>query len=114
MVQLVLFGDTYDDAATAALADAERSGSVLVPPFDDPRTIAGQGTVVREILQQLGRPPDVLVVPTFAAAGVPDRWPVLVLKVAHDGVVLIEKVSVLPSASDAIGWNVADRQSVGR
>jgi len=63
MVQLVLFGDTYDDAATAALADADRSGSVLVPPFDDSRTIAGQGTVVREILQQLGRPPDVLVVP---------------------------------------------------
>ena len=63
MVQLVLFGDTYDDAAAAALADADRTGSVLVPPFDDPRTIAGQGTVVREIVQQLGRPPDVLVVP---------------------------------------------------
>ena len=63
MVQLVLFGDTYDDAATAALADADRSGSVQEPPFDESRTIAGQGTVVREILQQLGRPPDVLVVP---------------------------------------------------
>jgi len=62
-VHLVLFGDTFDDAAVAAQDDADRSGSVLVPPFDDLRTIAGQGTVVREILQQLGRPPDVLVVP---------------------------------------------------
>ena len=36
------------------------AGAVLVPPFDDRRTIAGQGTVVRELLQQLGRAPDVV------------------------------------------------------
>ncbi len=62
-VELVLTGDTFDDAAVAAAEHAERTGAVLVPPFDDPRTVAGQGTVIRELLQQLGRPPDVVIVP---------------------------------------------------
>ena len=39
------------------------AGPCWSPPFDDRRTIAGQGTVVRELLQQLGRAPDVIVVP---------------------------------------------------
>ena len=56
-------GDTFDDAAAAAAQHAAESGAVMVAPFDDVRTIAGQGTVVRELLQQLGRPPDAIVVP---------------------------------------------------
>jgi threonine dehydratase len=63
MIEIVLGGDTYDEAAAAASADATSAGATLVPAFDDPRTIAGQGTVVREIAAQLGSPPDVLVVP---------------------------------------------------
>ncbi len=62
-VELVLTGDTFDDAAVAAAEYAEQTGAVLVSPFDDARTIAGQGTVVRELLQQLGRAPDVMIVP---------------------------------------------------
>ena len=34
----------------AALADSERTGAVYVPPFDDVRTIAGQGTVAVELM----------------------------------------------------------------
>ena len=41
----------------------QRTGATVVPAFDDPYTIAGQGTVAIEILEQLGRVPDVLVVP---------------------------------------------------
>ena len=63
VVTVEVVGDTYDDAAAAALADAARTGSVLVPAFDDVRTIAGQGTVVREAVEQLGRAPDLVVVP---------------------------------------------------
>lgn len=62
-VDLVVTGDTYDEAAAAALAHAERTGAVIVPAFDDPRTIAGQGTLAREVVEQLGRAPDVLVLP---------------------------------------------------
>ncbi|MFI5732737.1 threonine ammonia-lyase IlvA [Kribbella sp. NPDC051587] len=62
-IQVIVTGDTYDDAAAAALADAEATGATMVPAFDDPRTVAGQGTVAVEIVQQLGQAPDVLVVP---------------------------------------------------
>ena len=63
VVEVLLVGDTYDDAAAAALADAAESGATLVPAFDSERTIAGQGTVVLEAVAQLGRVPDVVVLP---------------------------------------------------
>jgi threonine dehydratase len=62
-VEVIVTGDTYDDAAAAALAEAIQTGSTMVPAFDDPRTVAGQGTVAVELVDQLGRAPDVLVVP---------------------------------------------------
>jgi threonine dehydratase len=73
MVELVVDGDTYDEAADAAAAHAGRTGATVVPAFDDPRTIAGQGTVGVEIVAQLGRAPDLVVVPVGGgglAAGV--------------------------------------------
>jgi threonine dehydratase len=56
-VEVIVTGDTYDDAAAAALAEATQTGSTLVPAFDDPRTVAGQGTVAVELVDQLGRAP---------------------------------------------------------
>jgi threonine dehydratase len=63
LVEVVIGGDSYDDAAAAAAAHARESGATVVPAFDDPRTIAGQGTVVREAVEQLGRPPETVIVP---------------------------------------------------
>lgn len=62
-VELVVEGDVYDDAYRAARLAAERENLVMVPAFDDARTIAGQGTIAMEIVEQLGRAPDVLFVP---------------------------------------------------
>ncbi len=62
-VELIVRGDTYDEAAAHAAAAVAETGRTLVPAFDDPRTIAGQGTVAPEIVRQLGRAPDTLVVP---------------------------------------------------
>ena len=62
-IELIVGGKTYDLAAEAALADVERTGATLVPPYDDPRTMAGQGTIAVEILEQLDSEPDVVVVP---------------------------------------------------
>ncbi len=62
-VEIVVTGSTYDAAAAAAAQDAEGTGATLVPAFDHPMTIAGQGTVTREIVGVLGHAPDVLVVP---------------------------------------------------
>lgn len=62
-VELIGVGDTYDAAAAAAADDAARTGATMIPPFDDARTAAGQGTIAREILEQLGGDLDVLLVP---------------------------------------------------
>ena len=62
-VEIVVSGSTYDAAAAAATEDAAQTGATLVPAFDHPMTIAGQGTVTREIIGVLGHAPDVLVVP---------------------------------------------------
>jgi threonine dehydratase len=62
-IELIVGGSTYDLAAEAALADVARTGATLVPPYDDPRTMAGQGTIAVEILDQLDDEPDLVVVP---------------------------------------------------
>ena len=62
-VKLMVTGDTYDDSSRSAREAADQFGMVMVPAFDDPRTIAGQGTVAREIVDQLGEAPDVVIVP---------------------------------------------------
>lgn len=65
-VTVELVGDTYDDAAAAATEFAVRTGASMVPPFDHPHTIAGQGTAIREAflqLAELGVTPDLVVVP---------------------------------------------------
>lgn len=62
-IELIVSGASYDQAAEAARADAERTGATLVPPFDDPRTMAGQGTIAVELLDQLDTEPDLVVVP---------------------------------------------------
>ena len=62
-IELIVGGSTYDLAAEAALADVERTGATLVAPYDDLRTIAGQGTIAVELLAQLDGEPDLVVVP---------------------------------------------------
>jgi threonine dehydratase len=63
MVELVVSGDSYDDAAAAAAGFAAVSGATLVPAFDSPATVAGQATVAVEMLEQLPEPPDVVLLP---------------------------------------------------
>ncbi|MCL2735483.1 MAG: threonine ammonia-lyase IlvA [Propionibacteriaceae bacterium] len=63
-VRLVVAGKDYDEASQVASEAAAAQNRVLVPAFDHPDTVAGQGTVAREIVAQLGgQAPDVLIVP---------------------------------------------------
>ena len=63
MIEIIIGGNTYDEAAETAAADAIATGATIVPAFDDARTIAGQGTVIREAVEQLGAAPDIVVIP---------------------------------------------------
>jgi threonine dehydratase len=49
--QVVLHGETFDEAHAHALRLAAEQGLVFVHPFDDPEVIAGQGTVALEMLR---------------------------------------------------------------
>lgn len=61
--EIVLHGNTYDDARELAYELAEKEQLVFVHPYDDPYVIAGQGTIAREILAQTDRPIDAVFVP---------------------------------------------------
>ncbi|MBM3178299.1 MAG: threonine ammonia-lyase [Bacteroidetes bacterium] len=52
-VEIRLSGDTFDDCQEEALAFAASSGRAFIPPFDHPKIIEGQGTVGKEILEDL-------------------------------------------------------------
>lgn len=62
LVDVELVGESYDEAGVAAERFSERTDRVFVHPFNDMATIAGQGTIAREIVQQLGGCPDVVLV----------------------------------------------------
>ena len=62
-VEVCLVGDTYDEAAAAAQQHVAETGATFLPAFNDSAIIAGQGTVAREVVTQLGAAPDMLVVP---------------------------------------------------
>ncbi|GAB4524786.1 MAG: threonine ammonia-lyase, biosynthetic [Pleurocapsa sp.] len=49
---VVLHGDTYDDACAHAKQLCQDKGLTFIHPFDDPDVIAGQGTIGMEILRQ--------------------------------------------------------------
>ncbi len=54
-----LHGESVDEALTAALTEAARTGAEFIHPFDHPDVVAGQGTLGLEILEQV---PDVRTV----------------------------------------------------
>jgi threonine dehydratase len=49
--EVVLFGESFDQAHDKALALAAEEGLTFVHPFDDPLVIAGQGTIGLEMLR---------------------------------------------------------------
>ena len=51
--EVVVHGDSYEEAEIHALSLQEERGLTLVDPFDDPLVIAGQGTVGLELLEDL-------------------------------------------------------------
>jgi threonine dehydratase len=59
--EVVLGGETVDDAIRSAEAAAAATGARFVSPFDDPLVIAGQGTLGLELIEQVDEAATVLV-----------------------------------------------------
>ncbi len=62
-IDIVLTGDTFDAANSAAIEFAKKSGRTFIPPFDDPKVMEGQGTIGKEILNQTAEKLDYIFVP---------------------------------------------------
>lgn len=62
-IEIILTGDTFDAANSAAIKYAEETGKTFIPPFDDPKVMEGQGTIGRELLSQAPEKLDYIFVP---------------------------------------------------
>ncbi len=56
-VDVVLIGDTFDDAYQAAKEDCEKLNKTFIHPFNDEKVIEGQATVGLEIIDQVKEQP---------------------------------------------------------
>lgn len=61
-IEIVLIGDTFDECQQHAQTFAQENEMAFIPPFDHHKVIEGQGTVAREIADELPEM-DVVVVP---------------------------------------------------
>jgi threonine dehydratase len=105
--EVVLHGDTYDEAYAEARRLEEERGLTFIHPFDDPDVIAGQGTIAFEILRQCSTPPDAIYVAVGGggliagiAAYVKSLWPG------------VEVIGVEPVDADAMTRSLARGERV--
>jgi threonine dehydratase len=61
--EVILHGDAYDDAYARARELEKEQGLTFIHPFNDPAVIAGQGTIGRELLDQLEEEVEAVFVP---------------------------------------------------
>ena len=62
-VQIKLVGQTYDESTKAAKDYSKETGAVYIPAFDDEKVIAGQGTIGKEIFEELNGQVDYVLAP---------------------------------------------------
>lgn len=62
-IEIVLTGDTFDDAYNQSISYCEENKMCFIPPFDDIKVIEGQATVGLELLEQSSEPIDYIFLP---------------------------------------------------
>jgi threonine dehydratase len=54
-IEIALVGDTFDECQSVAMEFAARNNKVFIPPFDHVKVIEGQGTVAKEIFEEISQ-----------------------------------------------------------
>jgi len=109
--EIVFYDRRTESREEIAARLAGESGATVVPSFDDPAIVVGQGTAGLEIVEQLGRSPNRIVIPcgggglaSGMALAVPDAEVVIVEPEGWDDMARSleqgEIVSVAPDAPD--------------
>jgi threonine dehydratase len=107
--EIVFYDRRTESREAIAARIARERGATVVPSFDDPDIVAGQGTVGLEIVEQLGRAPARIVIPCGGgglAAGialaVPDAEVVIVEPAGWDDMGRsLELGEIAPVSADA-------------
>ncbi|HEX6660657.1 MAG TPA: threonine/serine dehydratase [Sphingomicrobium sp.] len=61
--EIIFYDRMVESREDIARSIAVESGATVVPSFDDPHIVGGQGTAGLEIVEQLGHPPTQIVIP---------------------------------------------------
>jgi len=107
--EIVLYDRWTESREEIAARIAGESGATIVPSFDDPAIVAGQGTAGLEIIDQLGRSPARILIPcgggglaSGIALAVPDAEIVIVEPDGWDDMGRsLESGEIVPVAADA-------------
>jgi threonine dehydratase len=107
--EIIFYDRRSESREEIAAKISSETGATVVPSFDDPAIVAGQGTVGLEILEQLGRSPKRIVVPcgggglaSGIALAAPDAEMVIVEPAGWDDMARsLELGEIVPVAGDA-------------
>ena len=61
--EIIFYDRRNENREAMAARISDETGATVVPSFDDPAIVAGQGTTGLQIVEQLGRPPQRIIVP---------------------------------------------------
>jgi threonine dehydratase len=109
-----LAGEMFDDAVVAATGYADATGATFVHAFDDPRVIAGQGTLGLELAEQL--PEDGTVVIPVGGGGLAAGIAIALRELRPElSLVGVQAAACAPLAGGgAPGFTIADGIAVKR
>ena len=107
--EIIFYDRRTESREEIAARIAGESGATMVPSFDDPAVVAGQGTAGLEIVEQIGRSPARIVIPcgggglaSGIALAVPDAEIVIVEPEGWDDMARsLEQGEIVPVAADA-------------
>ncbi|MBI4078748.1 MAG: threonine ammonia-lyase IlvA [Candidatus Levybacteria bacterium] len=100
-IDIKLIGLTYDESCNAALQFCKENNAVFVHPFNDEQVISGQGTVGKEIFDELGNNIDYVFVPIGGGGLVSGVSTYLKNKIKHIKVIGLEPQGA-PSMLEAL------------
>lgn len=105
--QVILFGDSYDEAYDHAMQLSREERAIFVHPYDDPDVIAGQGTVAMELLRQHPGPIHSVYVPV-GGGGLIAGMAVYIKRLRPD----IKVIGVEPEDADAMARSLCRGERV--
>lgn len=107
--EIIFYDRRTESREEIAARISDETGATVVPSFDDPAIVAGQGTAALEVIEQLGRPPKRIIVPcgggglaSGIALAVPEAEIVIVEPAGWDDMARsLELGEIVPVAADA-------------